>query len=212
MTPPFHFYTQAHLVCLLGTKAKNAAELTEGIRKIPESSIYYHTHHFLRQHNYLSPEPTNDFAYWVSNLLGRRELGEALASVDIIRFKTLEELRAEFIKKLEKYNGRKGPVCEVPEGHEFHFMSCVTVVTPTNYQATNIPEFLEAMKNISVNSLYYHIFEARMRLANGANDFAIWLKNIGLEKPARLISQFDPYTITLEGLRERIIEIVGKYA
>ncbi|SYZ74742.1 conserved hypothetical protein [Candidatus Zixiibacteriota bacterium] len=211
MTAPFNFYTQAHLVRLLGTKAKNAAELTEGIRKVPTSSIYYHTHHFLRQHNYLSPEPTNDFAYWVSNILGRRELGEALASVDIITFKDLEDLRSEFIRKLEKYNGRNGPVSEVPEGHEFHFMSCITVVTPTHCHAASVPEFVDCLKNISVNSLYYHVFEARMRLTNGANDFAIWLRSNGLEKAALNISRLDPYTMTLEGLRERIIEIVGKY-
>jgi hypothetical protein len=95
---PFYFFSELHLVRLLGVKAKNPSELLEHIKQVPPSAIYYHTHRFLQQHHYLSPEPPNDFAYWVTNILGLEALGESLASVDIVRFATIDELRNEFIR------------------------------------------------------------------------------------------------------------------
>ena len=51
-----------------------------------------------------------------------------------------------------------------------------------------------------------------MRLERGENDFSVWFKGMGRIKAAEAISGIDPYTITLEGLRKRIIDIVGNYA
>jgi len=87
MNTPFHFYTQMHLIELLRIKAKNPVEILEGLKKVPTSSIYYHTHRFLQQHHYLSPEPPNDFAYWITEVLGLEELGESLAGVDTVSLK-----------------------------------------------------------------------------------------------------------------------------
>ena len=78
-------------------KARNPAELLATYTsRCPQSSIYYHTHRFLQQHHYLSPEPPNDFAYWVTNILGLDALGERLASIDIIHFMDMEALRKAF--------------------------------------------------------------------------------------------------------------------
>ena len=82
MNKPFHFYTQLHLITLLGINAKSPVEVLEWLKKVPASSVYYHTHRFLQQHHYLSPEPPNDFAYWITEVLGLEELGESLAGVD----------------------------------------------------------------------------------------------------------------------------------
>lgn len=59
----FRFYTKSNLTELTGLKAVNLTELLELIRAMPGSCIYHHTHRFLIQHQYLSPEPPNDFAY-----------------------------------------------------------------------------------------------------------------------------------------------------
>lgn len=211
MITPFYFYTQCHLVKLLGIKAGTALELLEGMKKVPLSSIYYHTHRFLQQHYYLSPEPPNDFAYWLSNILNLDELGEMVASVNIISFRNMEELRNEFVKNLTEYVSQMKSAAYAPEGQEFHFMSCVTFILPTNYVAYNLKEFLEILSKISINSLYFHIFEAKMRLEKEENDFTAWFKGIEEEKLAQELSKLDPYTMTLEGLRQKIIKIVKKY-
>jgi hypothetical protein len=206
MPEPFYFYSQLHLVKLLGLKAKNPVELLELIKQVPASSIYYHTHRFLQQHNYLSPEPPNDFAYWITAILGLENLGEIVASVDIIRFTTIEDLRKEFIKILTTYITKKGFIIDCEPGEEFHFMSCVTVIVPTPYVAHTIEEFVEAVAKVSIHSLYFHIFEARLRLGGSENDFSRWFRDIGMEQLAREVSRLDPYTMTLEGLREKIIK------
>lgn len=209
---PFHFYTQYYLVELLGIKARNPEELLRVIKKVPESSIHYHTHKFLQQHLYLSPEPPNDFGYWTSSIINLKELGEAFTSIDTISFKNLEDLRKEFIRILEEYISNKGYTINCPQGQEFHFMSCKTFVLPTNYVAYNLKQFMRIIKKISINSLYLHIFEARLRKSIEGNDFSEWFRSLGKDKLADEIAKLDPYTITLEGLREKILRLVNQYA
>ena len=211
MNNPFHFYTRLNLTELLGRKAKNISELLEGIKSVPGSSIYYHTHRFLQQHHFLSPEPPNDFAYWVSNILQEEKIGERLASVDIIQFKKIHDLREKFISTIEEYLKTKHVLREAPAFSEFHFMKSVTFIIPTQYTANNLTEFLQAVKKISIHSLYFHIFEARLRLEKGSNDFSNWLE-IELKETelAKVISKLDPYTQTLESLRQKIINLVER--
>ncbi|MEW6557350.1 MAG: DUF5752 family protein [Elusimicrobiota bacterium] len=206
MPNPFHFYTRLNLTELLGKKATNLAELLERLKTVPGSSIYYHTHRFLQQHHFLSPEPPNDFAYWVSNVLQEDELGEQLAAVDIIQFKKIAELRERFVAIIEKHINKKNTLHEISVGDEFHFMKSVTFIIPTQYTANNLTEFLQAVKKISIHSIYYHMFEARLRLGKGTNDFSNWLETeLNETELAKLISELDPYTQTLESLRQKII-------
>lgn len=212
MTNQFSFRSQAELVYLLGKKARNPQELKQELETVPPFSIYYHTHRFLQQHHYLSPEPPNDFAYWLTNILNLRELGEAMAAVDVVRWKNMEDLRAEFLRVLDGYLSRGKYTVSAPEGSEFHFMSCRLFVLPTRWAAHDLNEFLDAIREVSVRSLYYHVFEARMRLGTEENDFTAWFRSMGREQLARDLSRMDPYTMTLEGLRDRIVKEVSRYA
>lgn len=207
----FRFYTQLYIVRLLGIKARNPEELLKAIKKVPPSSIYYHTHKFLQQHLYLSPEPPNDFGFWVSNVLNLKKLGEAITSIDTISFNDLEDLREEFVSILDEYERNKEFFVNCPEGQELHFMSCKTFVFPTKYVARNLDEFKKIVKKISINSLYFHIFEARLRKKIQGNDFSLWFEKIGKHALAKEITKLDPYTITLEGLREKILALAERY-
>ena len=92
---PFRLCTRLHLSELTGLKAATLTELLELIKTVSGSCIYHHTHRFLQQHQYLSPEPPNDFAYWVDNVLGDDRLGEKLASIDIIQYSCVQSLTGE---------------------------------------------------------------------------------------------------------------------
>jgi hypothetical protein len=212
MARSFHFLTRLNLVELLGWRAKNARELLAGLQEAPGSSVYYHTHRFIQQHHYLSPEPPNDFAFWVTNALGQDALGERLASVDTVRFRSIVSLQMAFLgilrTALAERNGRN---CDCQEGEEFHFMSCRTFILPTPYEAHSLREFREIIQKVSIDSIYYHVFEARLRLEKGDNDFSDWFEDLGEAKLAYEISRLDPYTFTLEGLREMIVQKVGEY-
>ncbi len=100
---PFQFYTRCHLTELIGLKASTLDELLQLLRTVPGSSIYHHTHRYLQQHQFLSPEPPNDFAYWVREILGEDELGELLGSVDTVQFQNIRSLREKFISIIELY-------------------------------------------------------------------------------------------------------------
>jgi len=212
---PFRFYTRLHLSELTGLRASNLSQLLSIVKQVPGSCIYHHTHRFLQQHQYLSPEPPNDFAYWVSKVLGEDELGEMLVSIDTIQFSTVRRLRDKIIATIEDYlkNNISAKLKFAGDGEEFHFIKSVSFVLPTNYIAYDLKEFVDIVKNITIDSIYFHIFESRLRLEKKTNDFSNWIEtSVGDKELSDKISRLDPYTHTLEDLRKTIIRIAGKRA
>lgn len=206
----FHFYTRLNQTELLGKKARNLVELLEGIKSVPDSSIYHHTHRFIQQHHYMSPQPPNDFADWITDVLNEDALGEKMASVDVIEFQKIKGLRKKFIEIVSDYLKENKKVRDCPDNQEFHFMACRTFVLPTTYVARSVKQFRQILKKVSIHSLYFHIFEARMRLEKKDNDFSRWLRDLGERSLASKISKLDPYSYTLEALRKEIISIIDK--
>lgn len=208
---PFRFYTRTHLREPTGLKAKNLRELLDRLRTVPESVVYQHTHQFLQQHQYLSPEPPNDFAYWVREALNEVELGEILSSINTCEFSNLEDLRRAICDAVEKWlqSHKDGPLQEARPGQEFYFLKSVSFILPTPYEVRSLAEFHDVLRRISIHSLYFHMFEARLRLKRGTNDFSVWFENaLGEAELAKKISKLDPYTHTMEGLREKILLLV----
>jgi small-conductance mechanosensitive channel len=208
---PFRFYSRTHLTELTGLKAKNLRELADILKTAPESVVYYHTHRFLEVHHYLTPEPSNDFGIWVSDALGDQILGERLSSVDTFAFPTLGALRERLVGVTEEYLAGGQNSREAMPGREFYFMKSVSVILPTPYLAHDLREFVETLRKISVGSLYFHIFESRLRLGKGLNDFSTWLQDsLGESELGQEIARLDPYTFTLEGLRSALIRLIEK--
>lgn len=206
---PFYFYTGLSLVELTGRKARNLEDLVEHLESLPGSSIYYHTHRFLLQHHYLSTQHLNDFAFWIGDVLQEDLLAERIGSVDIMQFASIRELRERFVDSIVSHLKENRELRTAPKGEEFHFMKCRTFVLPTEHSARTLEEFGEKIQKISRHSLYYHIFEARLRLEKERNDFSYWLESsIGESKLADTIARLDPYTQTLEGLRTTIRALV----
>lgn len=210
---PFKFCTRLHLSELTGLRATTLGQLLALIKEVPGSCIYHHTHRFLQQHQFLSPEPPNDFAYWVTDILGEDELGERLVSIDTIQYSTIRDLREKIASTIEDYL-KNSPLAKLKfarSGEEFHFIKSVSFILPTTYVAYDLNEFAEVLKKITIDSIYFHIFEARLRLEKPTNDFAFWVENsLGEKKLAENISSFDPYTSTLEDLRKTIIRIIER--
>ncbi|MBI4518892.1 MAG: hypothetical protein HY699_24115 [Deltaproteobacteria bacterium] len=206
---PFHFYSSLDLTLLTNRRARDLAELLAHLREVPGSVIYYHTHHFLVQHQYLSPEPPNDVAYWVTNVLQEDRLGEQLAAIDLVQFRTIRALRERLIAVIEAYLNERRELRTAPEGEEFHFREAASFVLPTRHVANDLREFADCMEQIGFGSLAYHFFDARLRLERGENDFSEWLvKALGEHELARAIVRLDPYTYTLDGLRKEVVRLV----
>lgn len=210
-TQPFQFYARRNLPFLTGRRACNLKELLAGIKEITGMSIYYHTHHYLTQHEFFSPEPPNDFAYWISNALQDKLLGEKIASIDLKRFTSLEHIRSNFIEVIEaSLNGNSvSNHHNAPPGEEFHFMSACTFVFPTRYIAHSLGEFGDCLKKVSINSIYYHVFESRFN--SETPEFSKWfLSSLNETKLAEEFNRLDPYTQTLDNLRKMLFNLVDK--
>jgi hypothetical protein len=206
---PFLFCTRQNLTFLSGKKATNLLELLAGIKKAPDMSIYHHTHHYLEQHEFLSPEPPNDFAYWVTNVLQDKLLGEEIASIDLRQYSTITEIHQRIIEIIEfSVNQSKESLSRrSPLGEEFHFMSARSFVFPTKYIAKNLIEFYNCLRKVSINSIFYHVFEARFfRKVPG---FCEWLLlSLDEKELSEEICKLDPYTQTMDNLQKMIIGLV----
>ena len=208
---PFEFYSRLNLTLLTGRRARDLAELLENLRSVPGSVVYHHTHRLLIQHQFLSPEPPNDFAYWASNILLEEHLGEELASIDLLRFGTIRELREELIRVIQNHLERASDVRAAPPGMEFFFMRSVSFILKTGLRAQDLKEFGDALKHVSLSSISYHVFDARLRLESGDNDFSRWIENaLGESELAAKLRSLDPYTHTEEGLRGAMIAAIDR--
>lgn len=212
MSEPFNFFTRQSLILLLGIKASNPDELLEGLKRIPLSSVYHHSHRLLLQHHLPTPGPPNDFAYWVTSFLNIEDLGESLAGVDLVSFNDFEEVRQEYIRILTQYIVERKWAIEYMAYHQFDFMTSMIYVMPTPFVAGDVKELLGMIRRVSTNSLFFHIFDARIRLKRKDNDFSLWLRKRGERMLADEISALDPYSMSLEGLRQKLLEVGARYA
>jgi hypothetical protein len=207
---PFRFMSSVDLTLLTNRRAHDLAELLEQLRVVPGSLIYYHTHHFLAQHQYLSPEPPNDFAYWVTNVLQEDRLGEQLAAIDLIQFRTMRTLRERIIEIIEASLNARQPLRVAPEGEAFHFREAVSFIVPTNHAARNLTEFANCVEQIGFGSLSFHFVSARLRVERGDDDFSEWCRSLGEHELAQALARIDPYTYTMDGLRKEVLRLVRK--
>lgn len=210
---PFIFCTRLNLSELTGLKAATLEQLLSLIREVSGSCIYHHTHRFLQQHQYLSPEPPNDFAYWVAQVLGEGELAEQLASIDTVQFTHIKDLRENIVMTIENYL-KENPSAKLRfagEEEEFHFVKSISFVLPTPYRAYDLKEFADALNKVTFDSIYFHIFEARLRLGKNSNDFSRWFEQaLGEKRLADDILKLDPYTYTLDKLRNTLIRLIER--
>jgi hypothetical protein len=208
---PFRFSTRLHLRELTGSSASNLSQLASKLKEVPDAVVYYHTHNFVEEYQFLTPQPTNDFALWVQDALGYDVLAERLASIDTFEFSTIEALRQMITGVIQGFLAQTAHEREAPFGNEFHFIKSISVVLPTSYVAHNLREFVGILRRISIGSLYFHIFEARLRLQRGTNDFSLWLEDsLGEKELAEQVTRLDPYNYTMDNLREIIIQLCEK--
>ncbi|MDA8158406.1 MAG: DUF5752 family protein [Deltaproteobacteria bacterium] len=209
---PFKFYTRLTLPQLTGIYALNLKELLDGIKKSDDSIIYYHTHHYLIQHHYVVPDAPNDFAHWIINTLGEKMLGEEISSIDMFAYNTMDDYRQELTRRLTAFISKDSKTRRVEMNERFNFMKAVTFVMSTGKEAYTLREFHDILKNITIFSVYYHFFESHFRLSSGFDDFSAWIRDeLQLPDLAAKIAYIDPYSVTMDKLKEQIINYTEKY-
>lgn len=205
---PFSFVGCLEMKEMLGRVVRDEQELLVNLEEVPPESIYFHTYsHFLR-HSYVKGPYPNDFATWVAEELGDSVLGERLGILNPFAFESVEALRNEIINILDDHLQGLQVVPRVVHGEPFEFMSSRIIEIPTGLEVDNLRDFVSALREVEISVIYYHVFEAELRLGKPESDFAIWLEtSLGQKELAAKLDAIDPYFLGLETLRSRIVEI-----
>ena len=204
---PFEFKQCISLIESTGKKAKTLRELRDLIAIISVESLCHHTYQYYLRRQIL--EYNNDFAHWAGESLEERTLSEYFSNIDPFLFKDVNDLRKALLKVIDNYLEQFPEPREAMAGDEFCFKEAIILVFPAGLRANNLAEFLIAIKYIDPPSLYYHFYEARVRLGSRIDDFSKWVED-ALERKdlAAKIRNIDPLMHTLEGIREHLAEIV----
>jgi hypothetical protein len=157
----------------------------------------------------ISVEHTNDFAHWAGEFLEERSLAERLSMVDPFSHKNIQEVRNELLLIIDSYLNQSPQPRAVWPGDEFYFNETVSVIFPAGLRIRNLAEFLMAIKYIEPASIYYHFYEARVRLGSRQDDFSQWMADV-LEETAlaERIRTIDPFMNSLGDIKEYLIQEV----
>jgi hypothetical protein len=206
---PFEFRQCISILKSTGKNAKNIHELRDLIAIVSDECIFHHTYqYFLKEHIL---EYTNDFAHWAGENLEESALSEQLSNIDPYDFKNITDLRDELIHVINDYLERFPEPKEAMPGDEFYFNETVTLIFPAGIRAKNLAEFLTAIKYVDSDSIYYHFYEARIRLGSGIDDFSRWIEDVfGKKDLAEKTRTIDPFMHTIEEIRKHIIAAVGE--
>jgi hypothetical protein len=137
-----------------------------------------------------------------------RVLGEKLGILDPYDFESLEALRSEIVNIIDEHLSQLQIVPRVVYGEPFHFMQSRIIEVPTGLEARSLAEFRETLAAVDASAVYYHNFEAILRLGRRMGDFAFWIEEqLGLPELAQKISRIDFYMISLESVRHQIISL-----
>jgi hypothetical protein len=207
MPKTFEFKQCVTILKSTGKKAKNLRELKEALAAVSGGSIAHHTYQYFLKGHIL--EYTNDFAHWAGESIEERALAERLSNIDPYDYASIQDLRRDLVAAIDDYLTAFPEPRDAIAGDEFHFNETVMLVFPAGVRARNLAEFLMAMKYAEASTLYYHFYDARVRLGGKVDDFSQWLEE-GMKKPevAGRVRSIDPFMHTLETIRERIADIV----
>lgn len=203
----FKFHTSSAFVEITGKKAGHIRDLIDLVRNADDSSIFCHTHLAIKELHFTKKVYTNDFAIWVRDALGEDELAESLGSIDLRDYSSLGELKEAIVKVLDDYLREAIDIRMARKGNEFYLCRLTEIITPTEHVVWTLFDLREAIERVSMSSIFYHFFEAKLRCGRNTNDFSMWIDSSLDEKElAKKIEQLDPYLLTLEELRHKIIE------
>ncbi len=204
---PFEFRECISIMKSTGRKAKNLRELRDLIAIISDESLYHHTYQYYLKRQIL--EYSNDFAQWAGDSLEESALSEYFSNIDPFLFNDIDGLRKALLKVIDDYLQRFPEPREAMPGNEFYFKEAIILLFPAGLRANNLAEFLIGIKYIDLPSIFYHYYEARVRLGGGIDDFSKWVED-ALERRdlAARIRTIDPLMHTLEGIREHLVEML----
>src|SRR6476660_6440821 len=190
---PFLFMACSELRQTLGEEADDEKRLVELLETVPLDSIYFHTHSYFLRHSYVERVYPNDFAQWVAMEVRDHVLGERLSVIDDHLSKTPIVPRVIF-------------------GEPFYFNKSLILQVPTRMEVRTLQEFRNALSEVEVSAIYFHVFEARHRLRHEDSDFSAWIQHgLGMPELADKLRTINPYLGSLERVRSALLTVCDEF-
>ncbi|MDH4187282.1 MAG: DUF5752 family protein [Nitrospira sp.] len=208
----FRFIGCSEVQEILGKQAEDERQLAELLEEVPLDSIYFHTHSFFLRHRFIERTYPNDFADWVDEQVRDHVLAERLSVVDPFDFKSLDALREELISIIDDHLSTLVTVPRAGFGTPFYFNRSRILEVPTGVEAQTLREFRDAISEVDVSAIYYHVFEAHLRLQREENDFSAWIRgSLKLPELADRMQALNPYLGSLERLRSSLLTMCDDF-
>ncbi|MDH4237599.1 MAG: DUF5752 family protein [Nitrospira sp.] len=208
----FRFIGCSEIQEILGKQAEDERQLAELLEEVPLDSVYFHTHSYFLRTRFIERAYPNDFAEWAGEQVRDHVLAEQLCVVDPFDFPSLDALREELISMIDGHLAGMSTVPRVGFGTPFYFSRSRILEVPTGLEVRTLREFRDAISDVDVSAIYFHVFEAHLRLQRDENDFSAWIRG-GLKLPelADRMQALNPYLGSLERLRSSLLNMCDDY-
>jgi hypothetical protein len=208
----FRFIGCSEIQEILGKQAEDERTLAELLEEVPLDSVYFHTHSYFLRHRFIERTYPNDFAEWVGEQVRDHVLAERLSVVDPSDFRSLDALREELISIVDDHLSRMATVPRADFGAPFYFNRSRILEVPTGLQVRSLREFRDAISDVDISAVYFHVFESHLRLQRQENDFSAWIRTgLKLSDLADRIQALNPYLGSLERLRSSLLTMCDEH-
>lgn len=202
----FSFIGCSEIQEILGKQAEDERQLAEMLEEVPLDSVYFHTHSYFLRTRFIERIYPNDFAEWVGEQVRDHVLAERLSVLDPFDFQSLEALREELISIIDDHLSGLTTVPRVGFGTSFFFNRSRILEVPTGVEVRTLREFRDAISEVDISAIYFHVFEAHLRLQREENDFSAWIRgSLNLPELADRMRSLNPYLGSLERLRSSLL-------
>lgn len=205
-TTPFFIRDCNLSLIATGEIAESLVELKALLRRIDDSSLYYHFWGGRLRISFVHPEYHNDFARWAHFALHDDILTERLAIIDPTEFRDLNDLRKKVIDVIEERLEEMGSLFWYRKEYKFHFLRSILIIFNTGIRITAPPDLKGIIPKLTFTSIFYHFIEARRRTEDGIDDFSCWLLGFGEihQELIKKIKLIDPYFLSLSEIRKKL--------
>ncbi|MDZ4732545.1 MAG: DUF5752 family protein [Nitrospirota bacterium] len=208
----FSFIGCSEIQEILGKQAEDERQLAELLEEVPLDSVYFHTHSYFLRTRFIERTYPNDFAQWVGEQVRDHVLAERLSVLDPFDFQSLEALREELLSIIDDHLSGMATVPRAGLGSSFYFSRSRILEVPTGVEARTLREFRDAISEVDVSAVYFHVFEAHLRLRREENDFSAWIRgSLKLPELADRMRALNPYLGSLERLRSSLLTMCDEY-
>jgi hypothetical protein len=206
---PFVFCGCVDLRELLPYEARDVRELLDQLGRVPTESLFCHTAAAVLHRSILPTGYPNDFAHWTGYEMRDHRLAERLAAIDPFESRSLEHMREEVVTTISDHLQHFPSPPAGASTEPFRFFQVHLVPVPTGHKASTLKEFRNALADIDVSALFFHLIEARHRPRVSKGDFAEWVGTVlGRPEVAERLAGIDPYGGTLERIRDRHLTVL----